>query len=107
MYGIDFGARSPPIKLSAGTSIGAFLALMIAAGFSVCELTDYISKLRTEDMISSDIASMWGASSAAIFGAKGLRASVQRLLQRKSFAEDITLKQLFDKTQVCLDVYVT
>ena len=79
---------------------------MIACGYDVGEITDFVAKLRVEELLNADVFGLF-ATSASIDDGKAMRATVARLLVDKGFDAGIHFGEFKKRSGISLEVYVT
>lgn len=104
--GIDFGARTPKLDTVSGVSIGTLFALMVCLGYTIVELTEVASNLRQSDLINSDPLRILSGE-YSIDDSSKLKEQIIKLLTRKGFSSETTLKELFEKTGMLFHCVVT
>lgn len=88
-----------------GTSIGSFMACLLAASYSSDQLCALAENTSMEDLVNINLMSVfdnWGLDS----GTK-LEAFIDRLIQQKTGRAKTTFAQLYTHSQIRLDVVAT
>ena len=104
--GIDFGGKKPLLDTVAGVSIGSMFALMIVTGYTVAEITEVASSMKSRDVFITDPVRLLGGQISLDDGEK-LKQFIINLLLRKSFPADVTFAELYEKTKMGLHVTVS
>jgi len=104
--GIDFGGGTPKLKSVLGVSIGSLFALMIACSYTVAEITEVASCMKQSDVMSADPVRLFSGE-ISLDDASKLKLQVEAILHRKNIPLNITMKELFEKTQVSFQTVVT
>ena len=107
LTGIDFGAKLPrALKNVAGVSVGCVFAFLIAVGCNVTEISEFCSAFDTSDTINANpVILMLGGLS--IDDGTLLKKFVKALFHKKGIDENITFLQLYEKTQIHLNITIT
>lgn len=104
--GIDFGGKKPLLDTVAGVSIGSMFALMIVLGYTVAEITEVASCMKSKDVLITDPVRLLGGEISLDDGEK-LKAFIIQLIVRKGLPSDITFAGLYEKTHIGLHVTVS
>ena len=100
--GIDWGARSPPLRAAAGTSIGAVPALGIVLGYSVEELFEQFAATDETKLLALNPALL--LTHGAMNDGSALREHLQAMIFAKLGVSDLTLGELRERTRMALFV---
>ena len=101
--GVDWGARKPPLREAAGTSIGAVTALAVVLGFSVDELTEFFAHTDELQLVSLN-AALLVSGARALNDGSAMREHVSRMIRAKLGVADVTLGELRARTGMALTV---
>lgn len=112
LCGVDFGtdkvggSTARRLKGAAGTSIGAFFALLLVLGYSVAELRGILDGLTLEHMAAPNPILVFTELKAADDGTR-LKSTISDLIRRKLGVPDATLAELARRTGVDLVTVAT
>lgn len=96
LYALDKLGCLSQLKKFAGTSIGSFIIALIVIGYSPSELYEFIKIIDLSKLKNLSILNI------ALYGldtGERLEYLLKRLIKAKGFSENITLIELFEKTQ--------
>lgn len=108
--GVDFGADrvvgadgkwERRLRGAAGTSIGAYMALLVTLGYSVPEIRKQLDGLKMEDIAAPNPVLIFTELKAADDGRR-LQALLSTTIERKLGVRDVTLAELRRRTGVDL-----
>lgn len=95
--GIDVGVNHPCLKACAGTSIGAFFALVLALGFCVDELVTLMEEMNIEDIAAMNPLQLFASYPSLDDGTK-LKQRLHELVLEKMGQRDMTFTELLKRT---------
>lgn len=98
--GWDFGRKRPALKNIFGVSIGCFLGLLVALGFSVDELLSTVRFLDFSTMMGPNPAAILGGGMIGLDDGSALQSKLEHFLMERLGRKDLTLKDLREATGV-------
>jgi predicted acylesterase/phospholipase RssA len=104
-HGVDYGARSPRLQGAAGTSIGAYVATLVAAGYTASELEEEAFRTSPDTFFSLNLGLLF--TQYGLDDGARLMSHINALLKRKLGLARITLPEFRLKTGVDLVVVAT
>ena len=91
-----------------GTSIGAYIGILISLGYDWTWLDDYIIKRPWEKVFTVTAQTFWDAyEQKGLLGEKIVLESLKPLLEAKDLPEQCTLQELYAFNQIDIHLYTT
>ena len=98
----------PNIQSIYGTSIGAYIGILISLGYDWTWLDDYIIKRPWEKVFTVTAQTFWDAyEQKGLLGEKIVLESLKPLLEAKDLPEQCTLQELYAFNQIDIHLYTT
>lgn len=98
----------PNIERIYGTSIGAYLAVVLSLGYDWTWLDDYIIKRPWEKVFTVTAQTFWDAyEQKGLLGEKIVLESLKPLLEAKDLSEQCTLQELYAFNRIDIHLYST
>lgn len=96
------------IKSIYGTSIGAYIGIIISLGYEWDWLDDYIIKRPWEKLFTLTAQTLWDAyEQKGVLGENIVLESMKPLLRAKDLSDQCTLQELYDFNNIDIHLYTT
>ena len=96
------------IKTIYGTSVGAYMGILVSLGYEWDWIDDYFIKRPWKKIIDVEITTILEAyNKKGLLGEKFINDIIQPLLEAKNLSKDVTFKELYEYNNIEIHIYST
>ena len=96
------------IKTIYGTSVGAYMGILVSLGYEWDWIDDYFIKRPWKKIIDVEITTILEAyNKKGLLGEKFINDIIQPLLEAKNLSKDVTFKELYEYNHIEIHIYST
>ena len=96
------------IKTIYGTSVGAYMGILVSLGYEWDWIDDYFIKRPWKKIIDVEITTILEAyNKKGLLGEKFINDIIQPLLEAKNLSKDVTFKELYEFNNIEIHIYST